>query len=215
MSSIYVHHRVTCEPRTWSDVAKQVIDLHDFVIRNNETFLYGLWRSQIGLPRDTITMISVWPDLQTAKEKSNQICIGMEMVSAVETCIMRPTIRPKTNKRPRRQGNYAFRWFDTPLRNLDEFLKLCFEAWPDFESSYDSQIIGLWKIENNDKTVKTLLLTRRPNLAMWERSKIPEGPKETSVREKLSRRYDLCDWTTVYTTTLLTASDDVDLVRWS
>ena len=215
MSSIYVHHRVTCEPRTWSDVAKQVIDLHDFVIRNNETSLYGLWRSQIGLPRDTITMISVWPDLETAKEKSNQICIGMEMVSAVETCIMRPTIRPKTNKRPRRQGNYAFRWFDTPLRNLDEFLKLCFEAWPDFESSYDSQIIGLWKIENNDKTVKTLLLTRRPNLAMWERSKIPEGPKETNVREKLSRRYDLCDWTTVYTTTLLTASDDVDLVRWS
>lgn len=215
MSSIYVHHRVTCEPRTWSDVAKQVIDLHDFVIRNNETPLYGLWRSQIGLPRDTITMISVWPDLETAKEKSNQICIGMEMVSAVETCIMRPTIRPKTNKRPRRQGNYAFRWFDTPLRNLDEFLKLCTEAWPDFESSYDSQIIGLWKIENNDKTVKTLLLTRRPNLAMWERSKIPEGPKETSVREKLSRRYDLCDWTTVYTTTLLTASDDVDLVRWS
>ena len=215
MSSIYVHHRVTCEPRTWSDVAKQVIDLHDFVIRNNETSLYGLWRSQIGLPRDTITMISVWPDLETAKEKSNQICIGMELVSAVETCIMRPTIRPKTNKRPRRQGNYAFRWFDTPLRNLDEFLKLCFEAWPDFESSYDSQIIGLWKIENNHKTVKTLLLTRRPNLAMWERSKIPEGPKETSVREKLSRRYDLCDWTTVYTTTLLTASDDVDLVRWS
>ena len=215
MSSIYVHHRVTCEPRTWSDVAKQVIDLHDFVIRNNETSLYGLWRSQIGLPRDTITMISIWPDLETAKEKSNQICIGMEMVSAVETCIMRPTIRPKTNKRPERQGNYAFRWFDTPLRNLDEFLKLCIEAWPDFESSYDSQIIGLWKIENNDKTVKTLLLTRRPNLAMWERSKIPEGPKETSVREKLSRRYDLCDWTTVYTTTLLTASDDVDLVRWS
>ena len=215
MSSIYVHHRVTCEPRTWSDVAKQVIDLHDFVIRNNETSLYGLWRSQIGLPRDTITMISVWPDLETAKEKSNQICIGMEMVSAVDTCIMRPTIRPKTNKRPRRQGNYAFRWFDTPLRNLDEFLKLCFEAWPDFESSYDSQIIGLWRIENNDKTVKTLLHTRRPNLAMWERSKIPEGPKETSVREKLSRRYDLCDWTTVYTTTLLTASDDADLVRWS
>ena len=142
MSSIYVHHRVTCEPRTWSDVAKQVINLHDFVIRNNETPLYGLWRSQIGLPRDTITMISIWPDLETAKEKSNQICIGMEMVSAVETCIMRPTIRPKTNKRPERQGNYAFRWFDTPLRNLDEFLKLCIEAWPDFESSYDSQIIG-------------------------------------------------------------------------
>ena len=29
---------------------------------------------------------------------------------------------------------------------------------------------------------------------------------------KLSRRYELCDWTTVYTTTLLTAEDEQDTV---
>ena len=215
MPLTFVHHRVTCQPRTWSNVAKQVIGLNDFTLRDNDTALYGLWRSQIGLPRDTITIISVWPDLETAKEKSDQICIGMEMVSAVETDILSPTIRPKNGKRPERQGNYAFRWFETPLENFDEFLQLCTDAWPDFESSYDSQIIGLWKIENDGENVKTVLLTRRPSLAMWERSKIPQGNKEAKVRQKLSRRYDLCDWTTVYTTTLITASDEPDNIRWS
>ena len=61
----------------------------------------------------------------------------------------------------------------------------------------------------------TLLLTRRPNLAMWERSKLPEGDAEADVRAKLSRRYDLCDDTDVFTTTLLTATDRADAARWT
>ncbi len=63
--------------------------------------------------------------------------------------------------------------------------------------------------------VRSLLLTRRPSLAMWERSKLPEGAAEAEVRRKLSRRYDLCDWTVVYTTTLLTATDAEDTARWA
>ncbi|MGK3893894.1 hypothetical protein, partial [Enterococcus faecium] len=52
--------------------------------------------------------------------------------------------------------------------------------------------------------VRSLLLTRRPDLAMWERSKLPADEKEAKVRDALSRRYDLCDWTVVSTATLLT-----------
>jgi len=59
------------------------------------------------------------------------------------------------------------------------------------------------------------LLTRRPDLAMWERSKIPQGEAEAEVRRQLSRRYDLCDDTYVYTTTLLSAEDQQDTVRWT
>ena len=80
-------------------------------------------------------------------------------------------------------------------------------------------MIGLWQaigdrtgIDNDEVTgagihggVRSLLLTRRPNLAMWERSKLPEGKDEAKVRDMLSRRYDLCDWTVVSTATLLTA----------
>ncbi len=60
-----------------------------------------------------------------------------------------------------------------------------------------------------------MLLTRRPNLAMWERSKIPENATEAEVRRKLSRRYDLCIDTDVFTTTLLTAGDRKDEARWT
>ena len=35
------------------------------------------------------------------------------------------------------------------------------------------------------------------------------------MRETFSRRYDLCDSTVVYTTTLLTAQDREDTARWT
>ena len=50
---------------------------------------------------------------------------------------------------------------------------------------------------------------------MWERSKLPQGKAETKVRDLLSRRYDLCDWTVVSTATLLTATDKPDKARWT
>ena len=46
-------------------------------------------------------------------------------------------------------------------------------------------------------------------------SRSPQGAEETVVREKLSRRYDLCTSTYVYTTTLLTAEDREDRARWT
>ena len=129
---------------------------------------------------------------------------------------------------PTRQGNYAFRWFATPEPHWPEFLDLCTAAWPGFEAAYDSQVIGLWRA-TGDHTgpaddevtgaglsgIHSLLLTRRPNLAMWERSKLPASAAETLVRDKLSRRYDLCDWTVVSTSTLLTATDRQDTARWT
>ena len=129
---------------------------------------------------------------------------------------MTPTLRPKSPEPPRRQGNYAFRYFETPAAHWDEFLELCEAAWPGFESAYDSQVIGLWRFrEYAGDLRRSLLLTRRPDLAMWERSKIPAGEAEAEVRRKLSRRYDLCDATWVCTTTLITAIDAQDSVRWA
>ena len=74
----------------------------------------------------------------------------------------------------------------------------------------------MWRVLGGDSAShRSLLLTRRPDLAMWERSKIPSGEAEAEVRRKLSRRYDLCDWTCVYTTTLIGAEDRDDTVRWT
>ena len=78
-------------------------------------------------------------------------------------------------------------------------------------------MIGLWRRLGEDEGAArhSLLVTRRPDLAMWERSKIPANAEEQAVRDRLSRRYDLCDSTLVYTTTLLTAEDRDDAVRWT
>ena len=63
----------------------------------------------------------------------------------------------------------------------------------------------------------TIRSTRNPKKVtrVGERSKLPEGAAESQVRETLSRRYDLCDWTVVSTATLLTAVDRQDTARWT
>ena len=135
---------------------------------------------------------------------------------------MTPTLRPTTTEPPTRQGNFAFRWFKMPAAHWEEFLALSAKGWPDFEAAYDSQVIGLWRVTDNSDadavagaTITSLLLTRRPDLAMWERSKLPQGETEIAMRAAFSRRYDLCDSTVVYTTTLLTANDRQDSARWT
>jgi len=214
MSAVYVHHRIDCAPLQWNTVAERLLSAGGEI--------YGIWRSQIGLPRDTITAITVWPNTPAAQDGA-ALFNNIEGVIRTETDIMAPTLRPKTSEPPRRQGNYAFRWFDTPEAHVPEFLELCEGAWPGFESAYDSQVIGLWRVEGGeldgsagaDELVRILLITRRPDLAMWERSKLPANEEEAEVRRKLSRRYDLCDWTLVYTTTLITADDEKDEARWA
>lgn len=224
----YVHHRITCGPRRWQAVAAD-LKRGAGSLAGAGVKLYGLWRSQIGRPRDEVTAITSWEgpiEAAEAEARLRDLGVNFDVVSSLA---MAPTLRPAQGTPPTRQGNYAFRWFVTPKEHWDEFLDLCAGAWPGFEAAYDSQVIGLWRCEGHQAAndlafpvpaarpsdVVSLLLTRRPDLAMWERSKIPQGASETAVRDALSRRYDLCDWTAVYTTTLLTAEDRADMARWT
>jgi hypothetical protein len=229
MTMDYAYHRITVAPRQWRGVAERIAA--DQSPNQAGGSLYGIWRSQIGRPRDELSVITVWPEGATAAaaEAGLGASIQGDKVVGRTTEIMHPTLRPTHCDRPTRQGNFAFRWFSTPAENWDEFLALCGDAWPGFEAAYDSQVIGLWRM-SEDRTggpleeatgagissgIRSLLFTRRPDLAMWERSKLPQGAAEAKVRETLSRRYDLCDWTTVYTSTLLTAEDAEDNARWA
>jgi hypothetical protein len=216
MPPIYVYYRVTTEPRQWRHVADDLRAMGALRLAAAGGDLYGIWRSQIGRPRDELTVMTVWPDAETATPAAEVLLRDTRSLRHWDSERLTPTLRPTVVEPPRRQGSYAFRWFETPAEHWQEFLDLCAAAWPGFEAAYDSQIIGLWQSLQSVETMKrSLLLTRRPNLAMWERSKIPEGEEEAEVRRTLSRRYDLCDWTCVYTTTLLTAEDQDDLVRWT
>lgn len=227
-ATTYVHHRISAAPRRWQAVADALAQRRE-VLARSQGALYGLWRSQIGRPRDEITAMTVWPEPMSAAEAEAALIGSTADVQAVTSRAMTPTLRPADTQPPRRQGNYAFRWFVTPEKDWPEFLELCTQAWPGFEAAYDSQVIGLWRCSGDSTgsadgqatdpvtagSICSLLLTRRPNLAMWERSKLPQGSAETAVRDALNRRYDLCTWTVVHTTTLLTAADVVDRARWT
>jgi hypothetical protein len=229
LSELYVHHRIDTAPRQWQAVADRLAKGGAKRVAKEGGVLYGLWRSQIGRPRDEIQAITMWPGAVRAAEAERVLLQDETEVWTRRSEVLLPTLRPLDPKPPVRQGNYAFRWFATPQHHWPEFLDLCAEAWPGFESAYDSQVIGLWQAvgdrsatDHDEVTgagihagVRSLLLTRRPNLAMWERSKLPQGTAETKVRDTLSRRYDLCDWTVVSTATLLTADDKPDKARWS
>lgn len=225
---LYVHHRLTCAPLQWQAVADALRVDGSQRLGTAGGLLYGVWRSQIGAPRDEVNVITAWPGglAETAERAASILTDGVDGIRHVASGAMVPTLRPAPTasgliESPRRQGNFAFRWFDTPAEHWEEFLDLCIGAWPGFEASYDSQIVGLWRFlqrddgQDPDAMVRSLLLTRRPDLAMWERSKLPANAVEAEVRRKLSRRYDLCEWTTVFTTTLLTADDRADEARWS
>ncbi len=220
----FVHHRIDAAPRTWARLAERLAK----TALNGGT-LYGVWRSQIGRPRDELQVMTLWPRETSAAAAENALLGSASDVRGVRSQALVPTLRPTGTTAPTRQGNYAFRWFATPEPHWPEFLELCTDAWPGFEAAYDSQVIGLWQA-TGDRTgpdrdeasgagihggVRSLLMTRRPNLAMWERSKLPSGAAESEVRDKLSRRYDLCDWTVVSTSTLLSAADTQDTARWT
>jgi hypothetical protein len=213
---VYALHSFLAQPLGWEAVAEAVKGAGAEAAKIAGGAVFGAWRSQIGRPRDLVTVITRWPELPGAISAEHTLDAVLPTLRHAESIIMTPTLRPLTADPPRRQGNFAFRSFTLPETNLEEFLELCAGAWPGFESAYDSQIIGMWRRQGSkDGEVTCLLLTRRPNLAMWERSKIPENPEEAEVRRKLSRRYDLCIDTDVFTTTLLTAKDTEDIHRWT
>lgn len=209
---LYVHHAIACAPRAYAAVAKRLANV-DW--SSSAGALYGLWRAQIGRPRDELTAMTVWHD-EAGAATGEAAIRALDEVRGVRSEPLRATLRPTEPVPPRRQGNFAFRWFELPAAHWAQFEALCAQAWPGFESAYDSQVVGLWRCVNDAPgRVRALLLTRRPNLAMWERSKIPAGAAEDEVRAALSRRYDLCDDTWVHTTTLLSATDRADDVRWT
>ena len=66
-------------------------------------------------------MISVWPDIKTASLRSDNILSGLKLIKSHTTKLLAPTLRPKTSEPPVKQGNYAFRWFETPKDNYGRF----------------------------------------------------------------------------------------------
>ena len=68
MSAVYVHHSVTAEPRQWKALADMLRTAGAARLAERQGALYGIWRSQIGRPRDELAVITVWPGESDAAE---------------------------------------------------------------------------------------------------------------------------------------------------
>ena len=142
----FVHHRIEAAPRSWAAVAERLTK-----VPLGAGTLYGVWRSQIGRPRDELQVLTLWPHETRAAAAETALLGSAADVRHVRSQALVPTLRPTEKTAPTRQGNYAFRWFATPQAHWPEFLDLCVEAWPGFEAAYDSQVIGLWQA-TSDRT---------------------------------------------------------------
>jgi hypothetical protein len=88
---LYVHHRIETAPRRWRDVAER---LATAALRDAGGSLYGIWRSQIGRPRDELTAITVWRDGTSAVAAEATFLAQVPDIRAAASEAMRPTLRP-------------------------------------------------------------------------------------------------------------------------
>lgn len=126
MTTTYAYHRVTASSRQWRGVADGFAA--GPALGEAGAVLYGIWRSQIGRPRDELSVITAWPDRVTAELAEAALTASVGAISGISTEIMRPTLRPIAPDRPIRQGSYAFRWFSTPggeLGRISRSLRRC------------------------------------------------------------------------------------------
>src|SRR5204862_428513 len=120
--SLCAHLRIATAPRRRHAVAQPLADAGARRVAGSGGALYGLWRSQIGRPRDEIQAITVWPASIRAAEAERLLLDGEVDVWQRRSEVLMATLRPTDATPPQRQGNYAFRWFATPQHHWPEFL---------------------------------------------------------------------------------------------
>jgi len=126
--AIFTYHRITAEPRQWRTLATSLAQHSGARLAEQGGRLYGLWRSQIGRPRDELQAMTVWSGAIRARE-AERLLLGVEPeVHSVASEMLLSTLRPADATPPTRQGNFAFRWFATPAEHWPEFLDLCTQA---------------------------------------------------------------------------------------
>jgi hypothetical protein len=153
--------------------------------------LVGVWvgGTGIGWSSEELVVMAGW----TARPgDAAALFAGAPGVSAVAAERLAATARPAEPAVLAPGGVVAHRWFELDVDDWDEFLRLSVEAWPTFESLYETEILGFFRAPDAGGTARVLLLTRYSSLAEWERSRqatrATEGAGAEAGRRFLRRR---------------------------
>lgn len=206
MEERYEYRTIRIERAAWGKVAGAVHGECKDTIAGAGGTLFGLWRGEIGFHNDDGVVMTAWPP-HSEPDHSTTDGIPSVMDSTVERLVA--TVRPTTPEPPFDDGIYAHRWFETTEQNWSEFVELSQAAWPDFEGGFPgTRIVGLWRsADTPPPSVRALLITRYPTLAVWERSRPYEAERVPGVdeaRRKFHRRAELTERTIVRIARLLT-----------
>ena len=99
-------------------------------------------------------------------------------VTASDRVRLTPTLRPIDEAPPQPGGIYVHNWFTIDGGAVDEFVRLSGEAWPDFETRFETKIFGLFLAEEDEAdreagARRLLLMTRYRDLGEWQTSRDP------------------------------------------
>ncbi|MCC5886850.1 MAG: NIPSNAP family protein [Gammaproteobacteria bacterium] len=157
--------------------------------------LWGLWdgRPGLGFGSDEAILMSVWPDDASAGAAVETIK-AMPQVLAVSGTPLHPTLRPQHDGPVSGAGAWVFRDFHLAVSDLEAFLTRSAAAWDEFEATFDSEVVGLFRCPNLDAgTASLLLITRYADLDAWERSRSAEAAPK--AWQQLGERHALTRWT--------------------
>lgn len=149
----------------------------------------GLFVAQLGWAASQAALLARRPDgLDTASPALQALAAAPEVKSAAFQ-ILAPTVRPREGDGLTAGGIYVHRWFEVAAGDVDAFVGLSAQAWPDFEARFEARIFGLFTLAAGAQaeTRRLLLVTRYASHGVWEDSRDPT----TEAMQTFARRAEL------------------------
>ena len=148
------------------------------LIGDHDNKVFGVFGSLLGLATNEVYLVTFGED-DFSLDLDGHIKIASSRT-------FKPTARPTIHQPAKEAGIYVFRWFNVDPAKIDEIVRLSADAWPSFESSFETRVQGLFA-EDTDAPLTMLLVTWYANLTVWEQSRHP--PPE--AKENFLRRHKL------------------------
>jgi len=134
MHETYEERRFCCGPSEWRAQVERLRAAAGAAF-------FGVFRGQIGLEANEGVLLTAYADVAKLKLAVGALRAASADARDVRTERMIATVRPASPAPPTRSGVYAFRTFDVRDADSAEFVSLSERAWPEFEASYDVEII--------------------------------------------------------------------------
>ena len=173
MPAHYDYLTYTLERGAWPAFRAYVRDVAAPQIARAGGEMLGLFQGQLGFSSNEAVVLLRWPG--PGRDRLRELDRTPGVVS-LHPEILTPTVRPADGAQLKKGGIIVHRWFTVDADNVADFIDLSNRAWKNFESSYDTEIFGLFSAERTAEDVRhgagrLLLLTYYASHGVWEASR--------------------------------------------